>query len=242
MAHLALTRATVLSSKEISSPLNLSLSLSHSFSLSFSRERWNYAEVPRLETNSFSSAKLALVVPPRHGGINFWNSLIVVSVVWKVVGCQVESSRRHCRTKRGEGEESVFLLFLRQFEPEISKFEVKKRMKACLLIEKAVDPLGEGLRFKWPPTPDPRQPSPIRRAGQIARCRVLRRANISRRERACLSIAISLFPFLFYILQPPPARATIFQRRCRMVSQPPFLLEDRIPAASSWRRIHSETR
>lgn len=159
-------KATVLSSKEISSSLNLSLSLF----LSLGRGRWNYDAVPRLETNSFSSAKLTLVVPRRHGGINFWNSLIVVSAVWKVVGCQVESSRLHCRTERkresekGEGEGSVFLLFLRpirQFESRKLKSEWKL---ACSREGEAVDPLGEGLRFKWPPpTSDPRQPSPIRR-------------------------------------------------------------------------------
>ena len=128
--------ATVLSSKEISSSLNLPLSLSLSLSVSLSLG-WNYATrrfpgwkriaAPRRSSLSCRSS------PPRHGGINFWNSLIVVSVVWKVVGCQVESSRLHCRTeKERERERRKRLPLVSSPDSSIraSKFEVKKRMKA----------------------------------------------------------------------------------------------------------------
>lgn len=54
--------------------------------------------------------------------------------------------------------------------------------------------------------PDIGSPAAFSDSSRIARCRVLRRANISRRERACLPIAIS-FPlrFLFYPTAPFPS-------------------------------------
>ena len=80
--------ATVLSSKEISSSLNLPLSLSLSVSLSLSWLELRDAEVPRLETNSCSSAKLTLV--PQLSATARWNKFL------EFVNCSVcslESSR-----------------------------------------------------------------------------------------------------------------------------------------------------